>query len=275
MKLRPPFKIHGGKRYLADWIISHFPNNYTALTYLEPFCGAANVLLRKNPSHEIINDIDSGIYFILQAVRDTPYELQGRLESVPYCEDVFEKAKEKATNVLHEDKINILSNPIDFAINEFILRRMSRGGLKQAFAWSDRQRGGQPGDVNAWKTIIAQLPLISERLQEVVFFNCDALNFIKKFDDKNTIAYCDPPYVQQTRQSHNIYDHEMTNEGHERLADMLNSCKGKVIVSGYPSSLYDRLFSDWKQVDRQIPNHSSQQKIKQYKPECRWMNDDK
>ena len=27
MKLRPPFKIHGGKKYLAPWILENFPKD--------------------------------------------------------------------------------------------------------------------------------------------------------------------------------------------------------------------------------------------------------
>lgn len=274
MKLRPPFKIHGGKRYLADWIISHLPNDYTEAAYIEPFCGAANVLLRKKPSpFEVINDIDEGIYAILTALRDTPYELQARLESIPYCEDVFQQAKTRNGSDFNRD--------IDFAINEFIVRRMSRGGLKEAFAWSDRQRGGQPGDVNAWKTIIEQLPTISERLQNVRIFKEDVLaeeeeelNFLNRWADNSAVIYCDPPYVQQTRQSQNVYEDEMTNDNHRALAKLFKDCGGRVIISGYPSSLYNELYSDWRVVERKIPNHSSQQKVKPYKTECLWMNYD-
>lgn len=273
MKLRPPFKIHGGKRYLADWIISHLPNNYPETTYIEPFCGAASVLLRKKPSlFEVINDIDEGIYAILTALRDTPYELQARLESIPYCEDVFQQAKTRNDSDFNRD--------IDFAINEFIVRRMSRGGLKEAFAWSDRQRGGQPGDVNAWKTIIEQLPTISERLQNVHIENVDVLaeqeefNFLNRWADNSAVIYCDPPYVKQTRQSQNVYEGEMTNDDHRALSQQLKDCGCRVIISGYPSPLYNELYSDWRVVERKIPNHSSQQKIKQYKTECLWMNYD-
>ena len=41
-----PLKWHGGKSYLADWIIDHMPKH---LHYVEPYGGGLAVLLAKDP----------------------------------------------------------------------------------------------------------------------------------------------------------------------------------------------------------------------------------
>ena len=262
-KLRSPFKSAGGKFYLAKFIISHLPTNFENMIFLEPYAGGCAVTLLKHKSCcEVVNDTDPGVVAILTAIRDTPNQFIARLRNVPYTEETFKKALETKQ---HETQI-------DFAINEFILRRMSRGGFKEAFAWSDRQRGGIPGDVNAFLTILDQLPAISARLSDVQIYHQTALQIINAFDDENVIVYADPPYVHSTRKSKEIYLHEMTDDEHRMLGDRLRKFKGKVLISGYASKLYDEeLFPDWKKVTKRIANHASQKRIKETKEECLWI----
>ena len=163
-KLRPPVKTHGGKFYLMDFIISNFPENYKELNYCELFCAGASVFLNKEPSkEEVINDVDTGLISIYKSLRDEPDEIIDRLKKIDYNEKTFNEALAKS-ELPFEDYI-------EHALNEFILRRMSRGGMKKIFAWSDRLRGGKPGDVNAWNTILEQLPLISERVKNTIILN--------------------------------------------------------------------------------------------------------
>ncbi|MDA1232940.1 MAG: DNA adenine methylase, partial [Planctomycetota bacterium] len=79
--LRPPVKWHGGKRYLCHRIIEHFPPHRT---YLEPFGGAASVLLNKPPSDvEVYNDLDERITRLFRVLRENGEELQRRRGATP------------------------------------------------------------------------------------------------------------------------------------------------------------------------------------------------
>lgn len=266
MKIRPPFKIHGGKFHLSKFIIDNFPDKYEQYDYVEPFVGAGSVLLNKNISKglEAINDLDLGVIQIFRALRDEPKHFIGRIKKTKYCESTFLKALEK--------KDEKFKDYMNYAVNEYILRRMSRGGLKNNFSWSNRSRGGQPGDVNAWKTIIESLPLISSRLEKINIFNKTALEIIKAFNDPNVFIYCDPPYLADTRTSTTVYEYEMSTDDHIALAEALCQFQGKVMISGYPSALYKRIFSTWRNIRKKIVNHASQKSTKTYKTEVCWMN---
>jgi len=264
-KIRPPFKIHGGKWYLHSWIIENFPKDYENMVYVEPFCGAASTFMNKNASiEEAINDLDKGVVNLLRIIRDQPDEFIGKLKKLKYSKEAFEDAVDSQDQSRDEE--------MAYALNEFTLRRMSRGGLKKAFAWSNRERGGQPGDVNAWETIIGMIPVISERLKTTYIFNKPAMQILNAFNDQNVLTYVDPPYLHETRQSLSVYKHEMTADEHIDLANFLKSFKGKVIISGYPSPLYNRLYKPWKCIKKKIANHASQQKTKEQKTECLWIN---
>jgi DNA adenine methylase len=261
--IRPVFKCHGGKFYLAKWVIDNFPDNYQDMTYIEPFIGGGNVLLNKEKSKiEVMNDLDASVVGVYQALRDEPKELIRRLNLTKYCQETFEKASKKT----------VFDDYLEKAKNEFILRRMSRGGLKAAFAWSNRLRGGVPGDVNAWNTAIKALPELAERIKEVHIFNKPALEVLKTFDGPETLAYCDPPYLHETRVSKAVYASEMTTEDHIQLSHILNAYQGKVLLSGYMSPLYARLYKNWNIEKKKIANHSSQKKTKEKKVEILWKN---
>jgi DNA adenine methylase len=262
-KIRPIVKIHGGKFYMAPFIIEHFPQKYEEMSYFEPFCGGASVLLNKQPSQEeIINDADGKLINLFKIVRDQPKELVAKLKKVKYSEVNFTKAQKEE----HAE------TPMDMAVNEYILRRMSRGGLKKAFAWSDRERGGKPGDVNAWQTMLKLIPTIAKRISNVHILNKSALELIKIFNQESVLLYVDPPYLPETRVSKNAYEYELTEKQHIELASLLSNFKGKVLISGYQSKLYKKLYKGWTSFKKEMPNHASQQKNKPIQVEMLWLN---
>ena len=82
---------------------------------------------------------------------------------------------------------------------------------------------------------------------------------MRNHDREDTLVYADPPYLPETRsgktrkdgtKKHHVYVHEMSVEEHEELLEVLNDLKGMVILSGYPSEMYDRLLPGWVKVER-------------------------
>jgi len=265
-KLRPVVKIHGGKYYLSKWIIDAFPQEYEKLSYIEPYCGGASVFMNKVPSNniEIINDISASLMQIYRALRDEPELFIQKVKRTTYSERVFIREKNKQGNVFDDY--------LKEALNEYVVRRMSRGGLKEAFAWSDRERGGKPGDLNAWITMADHLSLLGDRIKKCYLLNKPALEIIEVFDSKNSLIYVDPPYDPEARVSKNVYENEMTTEDHLKLIELIKTCKSKVVISGYPSAIYRSHLKEWNCIQKKIANHSSQKKTKPIKTECLWVN---
>jgi DNA adenine methylase len=259
-KLRPPIKTHGGKAYLARRIIKHLPRHQT---YVEPSAGGLSVLLNKTPAPmEIASDLNPGLIGFYRVLRDRTEELLTRLNPLEYDAETFAWALEPGA----ED------DPLETAVRFLVRNRFSRVGLGKDFAWSDRLRGGQPGDRNAWETIKGELPRIARRLARVELRCQDAIEVIAETDGPGTLFYLDPPYLHETRTSRDIYSHEMSDAHHVRLLETITRCRGMVVVSGYAHPLYDEALSGWERTTFSMPNHAGQTRSKQRRTEVLWLN---
>lgn len=78
--------------------------------------------------------------------------------------------------------------------------------------------------------------------------NGDGIQYLKEFefvDSLQTLVYCDPPYVHSTRKDYNLYKHEMTDDDHVELIEVLLDLDCYVMLSGYWSPLYDGYLHTW------------------------------
>jgi DNA adenine methylase len=228
--------------------------------YVEPFAGGLSILLNKTPADDYVGDLNPDLINFWRVLRDGSCKFPRLLDMLEYSEKTFEWAASPA------------ETPFEQAARFLVRNRFSRGGLGKDFAWSDRLRGGQPGDANAWDTIREELPAIIERLQGVGIQEKDALQLIHESPKPDTLIYCDPPYLHETRTAKKAYTFEMTASEHEQMLVMLLDSKAMIALSGYRSALYDDALSDWRRIEFSMPNHSGQGKSKQRRVECVWMN---
>jgi DNA adenine methylase len=135
-----------------------------------------------------------------------------------------------------------------------------------------RLRGGRNDGVNAWWNAIDGLEAVHHRLRDVKVLNRPALDVIRSEDTKATFFYCDPPYYHPTRTATEVYDHEMTERDHRELLDVLRTCKGKVILSGYANDLYDGMLARWRRETLDRPNNAASGKTKRRMTEVLWCN---
>lgn len=270
--LRPPIKTHGGKRYLRHWLVENLPVGFEEMRYIEPFIGGGSLLLNKPRSRsETINDLDSDLISLWIVLQGHHRELIDLIRGWGYTEEGFRRARDMITPLVFSDDPK---EQMDKAIKEYVLRRMSRGGMKKSFAWSDRLRGGKPGDVNAWETMFEVLPRIHSRLAGVDIRHGSALDIVREEIDPGVVFYLDPPYVKSTRYKGaiQVYHHEMSDKDHENLLDACLCSGAKIMISGYQCPLYNGRLKSWNFKFRPVANHSSQCDRKTIKIESLWTN---
>ncbi len=242
---RPIVRYHGGKWLLAPWIITHLPAH---LVYVEPFGGGGSVLLRKPRSYaEIYNDLDGEIVNVFRMVRDRGDELVRALELTPFARDEFLLSYEPSDDPLEQARRTIARSFQGFGSAAVC-------GEVSGFRANSNRSGTTPA--LDWRNYPGALPALIERLRGVVIENRDAVEVMRQHDGPDTVHYVDPPYVHSTRSRGNPYcnkgyKHEMTDDQHRELAEVLHGLRGAVILSGYPSPLYDELYGDWRRVERQ------------------------
>lgn len=100
-----------------------------------------------------------------------------------------------------------------------------------------------------------------------------ALEVLLQQDGPDALHYCDPTYLPETRKESMIrtgkgYRHEMTEDDHRKLAEVLHECAGMVVLSGYPSAMYADLYRDWQTVERKALADGGSERL-----EVLWIND--
>ena len=100
--------------------------------------------------------------------------------------------------------------------------------------------------------------------QALAEFDCDypveringcAHQFLVAYAYQGTeLVYSDPPYLRHTRSSKRRYRFDYEQQDHIELLELLKTLPCNVIVSGYPSVLYDERLADWRSLELQVMN---------------------
>jgi DNA adenine methylase len=81
--------------------------------------------------------------------------------------------------------------------------------------------------------------------------------FLADFDYQGReLVYCDPPYLHSTRSSERRYRFDYEEHDHLELLRLLKSLPCQVILSGYPSGLYDQELPGWGSLELQVMNQA-------------------
>lgn len=242
---RPALRYYGGKWALAPWIVSHFPHH---TSYVEPFGGAASVLLRKQPAKfEIYNDVAEDVVNFFRVLRDREEELRRSLSLTPFSRLEFSLALE-ATD-----------DPLERARRFYVRSWQGWSGSTQKpyDGWKLQPRDWHKQNTEIdrrWLNLDHLLP-IADRLRRVQIECRPAGKVIAQCDSAETLFYVDPPYPHTTRSRRwrgIAYQHELSDDDHVHLLNQLLKVEGFVVLSCYESGFYSHTLegAGWRKVSK-------------------------
>ena len=221
--IKTPITYYGGKQNLAKKIVSLIPEH---TTYTEVFAGGGAVFfLKPKAQNEIINDIDSFVTVFYKVLHEDFEALKSKIMVTAYSRVVYNVA-------LNMYKHPVFFNDLQRAWAFFVLTNMGFSGRIGSFGCYTK--GTKAMGWEKKKELFT--PALKDRLKGTQIECSDALKILKLRDSISTFNYIDPPYFNSNMGHYGNY----TLEDFEALLQVLETLKGKFILSSYPSEILTR-----------------------------------
>lgn len=247
---RPALRWHGGKWMLAPWIIDHLPPHRV---YVEPYGGAASVLLRKARSYaEVYNDLDAAVVNLFRVLQDRALgdRLIALLRLTPFARAEFELSYQATDDPVEAARRLIVRSFMGFGSDGHNTQ------VRTGFRADSNKSGTTPA--HDWVNYPDCLGAVVARFVGVVVESRPALQVLRRHDKHDVLAYVDPPYLPATRSQksrrsgvgYHAYTHEMSVDDHAEMLEALRGLEGMAVLSGYPSVMYDEALKGWRRIER-------------------------
>lgn len=236
----------GGKHRIAKRLVAMFPPH---VTYGEVFLGGAQVFFRKEPSKvEVLNDIDGEVVNFFRCAQQHHEELCRYLRFVLVSRKWFDLFNTQNPAGLTD---------IQRAARFFYLQKNCYAGLVRGRHYACKVVGA-PGFNPIRLTEIFEN--VHARLSRVQIESLHFQDFIPRFDRPTTLFFCDPPYWKRK-----LYNYNFSNEDYRTLSDLLQSIKGKFILTVDDVPELRELFSRSKITEVEIPYTAQREAGKRYR----------
>lgn len=169
--MKSPIKYYGGKSYMTNIIINHFPKEYDI--YVEGFGGGASVLFQKDKTAlEVYNDLGENVYSLFKVLSDKEMflKLKERMDLAVYSAQLREEyKKDLKTNLSLEDR----------AYKFLYVNRSSFNGVG-GFSTTMIVRRNMSKSTSDFLAMIDKLPEIHNRLSSVIIEHRDIFDLLDK-----------------------------------------------------------------------------------------------
>lgn len=233
--MKSPIKWVGGKSKLTKVLLPMFPEHKG---YVEVFGGAGHLLFAKEPSKwEVLNDFDSELMNFWSVIKNAKEEFIRSFDYTLVSRETFNEYKRIFKNKTEEDcikKAHIFYYLVKagFGAN---LTSPSFGVAKDRSRLRLEQIENSIND--AYK-----------RLQKVLIENDSFENIIKRFDDKDTFFFLDPPY----RNTCDYSVGKFTDDKYNLLSECCKNTKGKWLLTINEDTYIRELFKDFNIITHEV-----------------------
>lgn len=255
----------GGKYPHLSWLIDKFPKgNYH---FVDIMCGSANVALNVDYPLITINDLNDEVINLFHVLRNDHERFLQQVYFTPF-------SRQELYNII--DSFDEVCDNVERARRFFVRSQLgygangSQNNHKGAGFEYTIQRTGYYR-VDNWNVKLKRLSNIVDRLRSFQIEHRNAIELFERVNIPGTIVYFDPPYLMKTRKSKKRYTHEVYDDFHQQLAELVKNANCYVAVSGYDDPMYDSLFSEFIKTKGQL---NRQNVKKEYRRECLWTNYD-
>ncbi len=244
MNIKTPVTWVGNKTSILPILYAVFPLDYRR--YVEPFGGSGAVLLGKpTPDNfEVFNDYNKNLVNLFRCMKERPmalikelgfYSLNSRddfkaiksfFKRESFADKFLDEEIELTKVILPEPSAEEIIELYKNAVNDYDIRRaaMFLKLLRYSYLSSGKSYACQPFSIRSLFRLIED---VSIRLSNVVIENQDFETLIKHYDRKETLFYCDPPYIK----TEHFYSCGFGWDDHLRLRDTLFGIEGKFLLS--------------------------------------------
>jgi DNA adenine methylase len=207
-----PLPYIGGKRAIAKRIIEIFPEH---TTYVEAFCGGAQVLFHKEPSKsEVINDLDHEVVNVFRVCQQHYEELLRFMRWMLTSRTWFDLLENTNPETLTD---------IQRAARYLYLLKNDYAGLVRHHVYTVSIT--QPPGFNP-ERLPESIAEAHTRLARVQIESLPYEKILAKYDRPTTLFYLDPPYYARK-----LYRYNLSHDDFVAMAERLKALKGKFVLS--------------------------------------------
>ena len=215
---------------------------------------------------EVVNDINGSLINFWRVLQDpkTFESFRRRLEATPMARQEWEEAHSHVYG----------SDPIADAVAFFVDCRQSRSGMMNTFTSVTRNRTASADERQHIRVAVGDRG--PARRSSPAQPRLDREDERTRLDRAGRYTrgplLLRPALPPRNEDRTDAYPHEMSEAEHRELLAALLECKGKVMLSGYPSTLYDSTLKNWTRHTFELPNNAAGGETKRRMTEVLWCN---